>query len=392
MKNILLGTTAIIAVSVLAAPAFAAERISLGLGGYSIQGASYTDGEFNYAWRNQYTGGHGSSSGISDYNEINFGSDSEVHFFGSTTLDNGLKLSFKAELELEDDSDVDSDADQVDEVYIQVDGGFGRFQFGQNDGAMYQMQVSAPNTFVGHKVNRRGTNMDPFAPLGWSREISTYNSFSDDHIKATYFTPNLNGLQFGLSYTPNPCKNDTGYASCVYDEFGRNFWEASVAYEMALDNVEIALAGGYGQGESGSSGEEPAEWSVGAQAAFGGFTIGGSYRDTNTSGNSSWDETHWDVGVTYETGPWGFTLDYSDMDRDWRSGDYRYSDEANAWLAGVTYMYGPGMQIGAGVTSLDAEDIWRDTEYIYDGSTWYHYQETEGFEGVSFFIENSFKF
>ena len=392
MRNILLGTTALVAVAALAAPAMAAEKIQLELRGYHIGGITYTDGEFNDFWRNQYTGGHGSSSGISDYNEINFGSDSEIHFRGATTLDNGLKVSFFAELELEDNSDVDSDADQIDEVYIQFDGGFGRFQFGQNDGAMYQMHVQAPTTFDGHKVNNNGPRLDPFAPLGWGSMISTYGNFTDDHIKLSYFSPSFNGFQLGLSYTPNPCKNDTGYSSCVYDGFGRNYFEASATFEIAMDNVEFGFSAGIGGGESNTSGSEPTEWTAGAQAAFGGFTIGGSYKDSETAGYSNWDETQFDVGVTYETGPWGFTINYADMDRDYRDGAYRYNDEANAWLAGVTYMYGPGMQVGFGIQTLDATDVMRDTEYTWDGSQWYSYTWGEGFEGTSFFIENSMSF
>ncbi len=402
MRNILLGTTALVAATALTVPAMAAERIQLQIRGYHVGGITYTDGDFDWEWREIATGVHDNLGGIGDYNEINFGSDSEIHFEGMTTLDNGLTVLVHAELELEDNSDVDFYADQIDEVYIQFDGGFGRAQFGQNDGAMYQMHVTAPNTFVGHRVNMNSVQMDPFLPLGPSpfsttfprfssgNPISTYGSFSGDNIKLTYFTPSFNGLQFGASYTPNPCKNDTGYSSCVYSEFGRNFWEAAASWEIALDNIAIGLSGGIGAGESGTSGDEPTEWTLGGDIAFGGFTFGGSYRDVSgftqsgpfVSMQDTREEIHFDVGATYETGPWGFTVNYGNRDGDHVSGSYRYDDAANSWLAGATYMYGPGMQVGFGIQTLDSEGE------MSDGS----YRGTEGFEGTSFFIENAIRF
>jgi predicted porin len=385
MNKFLLGTTALVAASAFAAPAMSAERIQLQLRGYHVGGISYTDASGDYGHYEQGVGTLYSGSTLGDYNELNFGSSSEVHFTGSTTLDNGLEVSFRAELELEDDSDVDYDADQIDEVYVQFDGGFGRVQFGQQDGVMDQMAVVSPMIFDGHNHQdiSRGT-MDPFSPIGVGNPISTVGDYSGDDIKLIYFTPSMNGFQLGFSYAPNPCKNDTGYSGCVYSEFARNYWEVSGSWEVDVNNVGFAFSGGYGQGESGSSSENPQEWTLGANMSFGGFTLGGSYRDTNTTGNSSWDEKHWEVGASYETGPWAFQLSYGRMDMD--DGDPIFDNgfdgEAESWIGGLTYMYGPGMQIGLGVTTLDRET--RD-----GGGGYYHW---EGFDGTSVFLENSITF
>ncbi len=354
MKKILLGTTALVAVAAMSTPLVAAESINLGLRGYHVGGVAYTDVD--------------TSSG--DPNEINFGSDSEIHFRGSTVLDNGLKVSFRADLELEDDGAVDSDADTIDEVYIQFDGGFGRIQFGQNDGVMDQMAVTAPLIFAEHGHN--DPDMDPFGPYGFGSSsqvgltnatpgvgnpIDTYADFSNDNIKLTYFTPDLNGFQFGLSFTPNPCKNDTGYSGCVTTEFGRNFWEASGTYRQDFNNVTLSLSGGYGQGEQGSGAEEPREWSLGGSLDFGGFTVGGSYANKQTGGGFgvTTEQDHWDAGVSYETGPWSFMLSYGTAEGDMDYGSVE-DEEFQSWLGGVTYMYGPGMQFGFGLQTLDVDD------------------------------------
>jgi len=157
MNKFLMGTTALVAASAFTAPAFAAERLQLQIRGYNTSGLSYTDADYEEGYTFFDDDGSvwdsDSYSPSNDTNEINFGSSSEIHFIGSTTLDNGLEVTFHAELELETDSAAApnywyEEADTIDEVYIQFDGGFGRVQFGQQDGVMDQMAVTAPSTFM----------------------------------------------------------------------------------------------------------------------------------------------------------------------------------------------------------------------------------------------------
>jgi len=418
MNKLFLGTTALATAILVSAPAMSAERLQLQLRGYHIGSVSYTDAENIASYRNIDMGavyGSGQSDLVGDYNEINFGSDSEVHFRGALTLDNGLEVSFRAELELEDDPAVDK-SDTIDEVYVQFDGGFGRLQFGQQDGVIDQMHVHEPSTFVGHAVNdvSRG-NQDPFDPIGEGNPIKTSGDFSSDWIKIIYFTPSMNGLQLGFSYTPNPCRNAAGYAGCVFTDFGRNYWEVGGTYETAINNLGIELSAGYGQGESGSGSEEPSELSLGANVSFGGFTLGGAWADRITSGDDTLNRTDWAAGATYENGPWGFNLNYAQMDSD-RSAfctscasmyygpaagvgfgidnNRTFEDEAESWLAGITYKYGPGMQIGLGVQTLDTNSGLLNTYYNPYPTTptgLVDYSE-RAFEGTSVFIENSMSF
>jgi len=382
MSKVLLGTTALVAAAVLATPVLSASRIELGLRGYHVGGISYTDAErtlniFDLGGAPILT-----DHGLSDYNEINYGSDSEVHFNGRAVLDNGLEVGFFAELELEDDRDVDDDADTIDEVYVQFQGGFGRVQFGQIDGAMFQMHIAAPTTFIGHGVNRPDHEMDPFDPVLFNNRIDTYGDLSGDNIKISYFTPQMNGFQFGASYTPNRCKNHTGYSECVHPQFDRNHLEAAATWQGQFNNVSFGLSAGYGEGE-GPDRREFRDMTLGAEIGFGGFTIGGSYRDGQEIDQ---EETHWDAGVSYETGPWGFDLTYGkaedliDLLPDIFFDDF----EQDSWFAGLTYDYGPGMQIGFGVQTLEM-----DRETILPQIDQRHLDD---FSGTSVFIENAIAF
>jgi len=440
MNKFLMGTTALVAASAFAAPAFSAEKLQLSIRGYNVAGMAYSDvsdsGHYSYAEDGDVysTGTQGNT--LSGTNEINFGSSSEIHFVGSTTLDNGLEVTFHAELSLEnDDAAYETyfyqSSDLIDEVYIQFDGGFGRVQFGQQDGVMDQMAVTAPTTFAGHAVDDlEDRAMDPFAPYTGQaghhagNPITTVGDLSGDNIKIIYFTPSMNGLQLGVSYTPNPCHNAAGYAGCVWDQLGQNFWEASATWQGNYNNVSFAFSGGFGQGDSYGAWDNPQEWTVGGQIGFGGFTLGGSYKDTNADRyqtgkggiiSAPWsqvgwpypwidphyDETDWDVGLTYESGPWGFNLAYAHMESSSHSmcGDcftyafgsepdqsYHYNVEAESWIAGITYKYGPGMQIGFGVQNLQTDWHQRTSYDIYT------FNNFEGFEGTSVFIENAITF
>jgi len=435
MNKFLMGTTALVAASAFTAPVIAAERIQLSVRGYSTQGISYVDADRDFRWVDTESGGAVTSSGgydtTGDYNEINFGTSSEIHFIGSLQLDNGLEVTFHTELELEADSDAwqyyYEGNDTIDEVYVQFDGGFGRVQFGQQDGVMDQMAVTSPSTFHGHSHNDlEDRSMDPFDGVVWGgNPINTVGDLSGDHIKLIYFTPSMNGLQLGFSFTPNPCKNHTGYSECVYEEFGRNYWEVSGTWAASYNNVAFEFSGGYGQGEGWLYYDDPSEWTAGANISFGGFTIGGSYRDRESAHRNTWglsqrplggrgseyDAEDWEVGVTYESGPWGFNLAYGSSEReqtyacDWSCvnrppgpsgpGVYHYEQESESWIGGITYAYGPGMQFGFGVQTLDRDDREgsRRFDFIPGGTpTGAAHHETEGFDGVAVFFENTIKF
>ena len=78
MKRILLGSTALAAAGAVAAtPAVAEEGVKLGLGGY-----------YNtFFWVGDYSE---SSNDTRDMTNTGLFADGEVHFKGSTTLDNGI--------------------------------------------------------------------------------------------------------------------------------------------------------------------------------------------------------------------------------------------------------------------------------------------------------------
>jgi len=347
MKKILLGTTAIVTAAAFTAPAFAADKIKLGLRGYFTGGMAYYD-----------------LDGIDDVEQFIFGHDSEVHFRGSTTLDNGLKVSFRAELELENDADSrggDSDADTIDEVYIQFDGGFGRVQFGQQDGVGDQMVISAPNVFGEHTIS--SIDLNPFeaaidSTIGstFDNSIDTSPDFTSDNTKLIYFTPRFAGFQIGLSYMPVREKNANGYdfgSDILESNFGNNYIEIAGTWKHKFNGVGLGLSASYGEGDKGASSNDPNEWHVGGEIEFGGFTFGAAYKEDDNSGSSTApEEEHFDLGFTYETGPWTLGLAYGSQD----NVNYNSNVEQDNWIGGLAYKFGPGMELGLGGMFYSVED------------------------------------
>ena len=105
MKKVLLGTSALLGAGLVAGPACAADGIKLSVGGY-----------FRTAYMVNFDDDDEGEPG-NETNTDGFFSDSEIYFRGSTTLDNGLEVGARVELEGETDSD------QIDEAWVFFSGG-----------------------------------------------------------------------------------------------------------------------------------------------------------------------------------------------------------------------------------------------------------------------------
>src|SRR5258707_12357559 len=124
MKKILLGSTALLGAAVAAAPAQAADGIKLSLGGFFRTAVLYNIDD------------HGKNDlGNRRYNDGVF-SDGEIYFLGKTTLDNGLTVGVRVELEAE------QSGDQIDAAYAYFQGGFGEARIGSQLGALATMCVT----------------------------------------------------------------------------------------------------------------------------------------------------------------------------------------------------------------------------------------------------------
>ncbi|MEQ8746371.1 porin [Pyruvatibacter sp.] len=395
----LLGTTALVAAAFATAPAMAADKINIAVGGYFVGGIAAAFDSDEGEGINRATGLPVALGAGVDQRTIRFARESEVHFKGSTTLDNGIEVGVKFELETGETGAFDT----MDEAYLWVSGAFGEFQFGAQDGIGDQMPIVAPSPFLETFAN--DTDLDPMPALFTDATfginnvmtpnsggiINTVVDFSGDNEKIIYFTPRIAGFQVGVSYTPEP--TELSGDESTQDPFsGNNAWEnvfeAGLTWEYGFNGVDVGVSGVYLTADGTLLNTPDVEdWALGASVGFAGFTVGGAYAEKETDGIAAintgalLEETkHWNLGATYGTGPWTFGLEYAEAQRDEVGGTGAIGTllvngvatgagidelDLSAWVGGVAYSLGGGANVTLGYKHAEDDAVNREGSALF---------------------------
>ncbi|MCC6598324.1 MAG: porin [Alphaproteobacteria bacterium] len=367
MKKLLLSSVAVIGLATVATPA--AAQVQLDLGGYFKGYGAYVDQD---------------EAAASEVNNFDIIRNTEVHFGGETTLDNGLTVG--AHIEAAADG---GDAFGVDESYVYLSGGWGRVNFGDEDGAAYLLQVEAPSADANIDGLRQYVQPVNYTVLpgvaagtisssigsGFNQGGIDYDQdVSGKASKLTYLTPILNGFQAGVSYSPDT-DNATELGGVGSDDvvnaFGETY-EAGVRYEGQFNNIGMVLGAGYSHTEleaeraagafiAGDFTDDRQAWNVGADFDFGPFGLGVAYMEDNfgeasTAGvgtPNTDDEETIVVGADYTTGP--FKLGASYLNKENTNGVDGL--DTDRYSGGVTYTYGPGMTFRGSVGHIEHDPV-----------------------------------
>jgi predicted porin len=313
-----------------------------------------------------------------DTNTDGLFNDAEVHFTGSTVLDNGLEVGARIELEGE------TDDDQIDEAWVWFSGGFGEIRIGSDDEALANACVTPPGgsaNFSAFSPNQWGANGAGFANdfVGGpaSNSVCTGVDGSSDAQKILYITPVFGGFQLTASYTP-------GGGSETHDDgagphlgmpqrfFGQSRNNVSVygTYQYLGDGWGItAGAGGSWEGKVEDRPppqriEESEFYQAGINLNLGAFSIGaaGEYYNDFFSRPDRQDADLWIVGIggAYEHDAWTFGLQYShrQVDKKFFKSDLDDMEfQEDRVVATVNYALGPGINVDAelGYTWMDLD-------------------------------------
>ncbi len=230
MKKALMGTTAMVAAAVaagatgVAAEEMMAEPISITVGGNSHWGVAIVDNEMDTA------DGNGETDDIAISNDV------ELKFSGSTVLDSGVEVGVRIEIEGEESGD------QGDETYMYVEGSFGTIRLGNDDAASAQMATTAPYATFFYGINT------PFWSGTISGDGSNWHSTLagidvGDSASMMYFSPVLNGFQFGMSYAPEAgAEARSGTASRNKDG---DAYSVGARYDGAFGDAGVTISAGY---------------------------------------------------------------------------------------------------------------------------------------------------
>ena len=339
MKKILLGSTALVAAGMMAAPAVQAEDpIQLGVGGYMEQ-------YFGYG-----------SSDIDDRDHFDQKSDSEIIFSGSTTLDNGIQFGVNVQLEGNSQGlGSDPNGDTIDESYAFIEGDFGRILLGSENSAGYIMGVAAPNVGIGINSGDQGDWVPASSDAGQFRAplgaTSLENAAVNDANRVTYFTPRFSGLQGGISYTPDNGE-DTNAQPSENDDYHDGL-DVGVNFTDSFGGFDVAAFGRYGTASNDApGGDDPTVFGAGINLGYAGFTVGGSYAQQDDAGAN--EGQAWDVGASYATGPWGVSLTYFSGEAE--GGSASGDEELQTIEGAVSYALGPGIKVIGSVGYNDFDD------------------------------------
>lgn len=360
MKKILLGTTGLVAVALLATAANA-DTPKVTLGGFS---------DFQAGWTSDDKDGDQRGQAFRNDNEIT------VKVDGKT---NG-GLGYGAEINLEADvtEDADKQGGNASRTFTYLEGGFGRFEMGSVNSVAGAMRVDASTLAAAtggingawtYFVNGQGTAAGQRSATGnnfvtTSKLVAEHGSTLSDGNESTYnatklnyYSPKFYGFQAGVSYTPSlDSRGQTiSRAESGTGRNAENVWDLALGYEGTFSGVKLAAAGTYELGDSTQAATEDLEaWNIGALAGYKGFSLAASYGDWSDSlGVAGQDADYWTVGLGYTAGPLGVSATYIDPEVEQAAG----SNEFSNIVLGAEYKLAAGLTPYAEVSFYDFDGV-----------------------------------
>lgn len=283
----------------------------------------------------------GSVDGLYGYGDVDSGFSSQnggSHFTGAGNLNFSAEYAFdddyQAGLYLDLMAAADKELEDYnqgkwgEEVYGTFDGPFGRIMLGQTFNVAAQFHVGAPDTgilgvensdvvdFLRNPNWQRNSRETKFATLN-----TTYINTDGVAPKISYITPEYYGTMLGFSYVPESYnrrglinkfadyKDNAGYIFALYNQTDLGFADMTTSLGYAVfEDIDK-------------------EYSAGISLYRGGWTLGAGYRRTeadnddvplNKKVNGATPEFFdgyrdgyvWDVGLSYEIGPYEVSLGY----------------------------------------------------------------------------------
>jgi predicted porin len=357
MKKVLLSSTAIVAVGLIVAPsAMAAEKLQAKVGGYMEQWVGYVSQD--------------DVGDDTDLSGFDVKSDSEIHFKGSTTLDNGISFGVNVQLE------GNTNGDTIDESYMIIKGAFGEINIGSENSAQYKMHYGPSDFGIGMNSGDQ-TDWVSAAGVGGS-DGQFRGAFGSTYVEAgrandanrlTYYSPRFSGFQVGASYVPDNSEDSNGVIdrnSGLNDGFalGANF-------KGEFGGAAVGLSAGYGSIDNADSGaDDPEAYNLGLTIGFGGFGAGVSYAKSEAD-TSVGDMEGWNAGISYSSGPFGVSLAWFNGERDGGSNGVKtyLAAEMNTVHLSGKYALGPGVTAAAtlGYNEITDESSGADGSNDNDG-------------------------
>jgi outer membrane protein OmpU len=349
MKKQLLTSTALVAAGVLTVSGSAlADKPKLTLGGSTEQifGVGNNSDAFDAA--------NGQRVGFDQH------SDGEIFFNGSVTLDNGIKIRTRVELESNTESNAGggetanvahgTQGDTIDEHWMRISGSFGEVRLGTGDAAAQAMTTG----YLGTWATGVGQNL-AFDTGDWISNPGTVSvstvgrvDLSSDGEQISYFTPRFAGFQAGISYIPSRDEdiNNQRAVSGGNDDF--EGWSLGVNFDRKFGGVGVGVALGYStMNEATVSQSDPEVWGIAGRVDFSGFRLALSWVDRDSqeiAGVSTvTGQESIEAGIRYTFGPNAVSVSHMTAESTATSNATGDGDELRSTFVAYRRVLGPGV-------------------------------------------------
>jgi len=382
MKKALLASSALVAASLIAAPAMAgtvgsADKMAVTMSGTVFFNTSIYDEDISA------NKGRGYKFSM---NEV------ELYVAAKATADNGIKYGVNIELNAGG-----GDGTAADEVYAHIDSDqWGRLELGDQDDASDRMQLGSWKALKGSGGSYGGLGSQSMfsTRAGANLQNANYQAgTTGDATKATYFSPRFGGIQVGASLTPDSGQN-AGVAAQDSDANAsfENVMSYGINYVGKFDDIGVGLSFTGQNGDTEAAAVEKLEYySIGGTLSMSGFTLGAHYTDggetrmTTANANLGADAGDvWSVGLGYQAGPWGISAWYSDFEANNASTSPAGSTTTELQRMGISLAYAvaPGWKVTGDFETFSHDNVSNGTG---TGTT------TDN-DGRGFMLNNQFSF
>jgi len=300
-------------------------------------------------------------------NDFQVGTDAEAHLGLSVLFDNGIETGLHLEGGVEGGTQRSQipEGEFVEQAFVFVDTFLGKLHFGRIDGIGARFAYVAPGLFYASAVNDRETDLSRLNSINTVNTVR--NGFDDYSVKLEYTTPRVIGLRAGLSYAPDvgDCEADYCHESPIFADRREyeDVFEVGLDYLQSYSNgLSIGISASYLRADVTDTivfAENLNSFSVGANVKMNGFTIGGSFKESNL-GDSRGDYIAYDVGASYELGSWGFMVAYGADESDVGLATIGLlgaglPQETTALQGGVDFDFKDLVSVGGGIQYVEAE-------------------------------------
>lgn len=373
MKKVLLASAAAVALAVGTGAAHADDPVKLTLSGNLVQWIGFGSSDSSFL----------RDEGISSHNTFMQYQDSGITFAGTTKLDNGLTVGATIGLETgsstqEQQSIEGKTTNQFNPIngvtYATVSGSFGSINLGRMYDVVHDNAIDAPDE--GYMFVSDGYWGDPWANGGFLTGAGANTTgrtvMYDDNTtqQVRYTTPSFSGFQAGIDFGEASSQVAGGLVALTNSSGTKlknvlaykDAFHAVVTYGGDMGEAKVKAFVGYAEEAGRPSGTtapityyDNTAINGGVSVTVKGFTVAGSI--IQRSAPSAYkvqgqDGLTWDLGVAYESGPWGVSFAYLNSqapDSGSNALDPSLTDQFQLFDFGAHYTLGPGITLNLNI-------------------------------------------